>query len=514
MPSTKLPSHSEIDGRRPLRSRRTVLGGALAAATLTSSADRDSGQADLVDGSPRNNRREGLSGINRHDAARRLSEAIRHAAPGAVVDASGLRGEVHLSEDPFAEILSAPIILRTGNVTFTYDFNAGAIQLPSGLEWQLNGTILRPILPIIAIPSDSSPAAAILQTRVVGGTADGAAGDRTIIVDYPAGIAPGCLLAILGGEVSGSVTHRLDASLSASDLYLQLHGAADTLGNSTAYIGIGSEVVLAHFDSYGNANIEQRGAFGSPIEFHPEGASAVLRGSFVAAVSEVNGRKITLDRPLPMSIKKATFRCGAIDSKISGVGLIDGRGPAPGSDGVWHCFASTLGRRIRVSGELSLKGGAHGGLMLFGTRDSEIELKSVSDCGRPAQGLGASIWIFGDCRNNRVAVGDVSKGALAVAIDNKSYGSTYVGLEGSPVRNTVQIDTVVDHTTLYDISGASENVIRVGMADAPSPSVIHSGTPQTTSGTRTRDNRITIGNLDAQPEPIGDSTEGNSITQM
>lgn len=492
--------------------RRAAFSGAFAMSVVAPAPRR--GRVDFLEGLSKEDRHDVLRGGGRVDVARRLANLIASASPGAVIDASALSGRIHLRTDPFADILVAPVILQTGDVIFTYDFNVSPIQLPSQLDWRLSGTVLRPSRPVVSIPTDSSPASALVQTRVVGGTARGRAGNSTILVDYPVGLAPGCLLAILGAEANPYVTHRLESGLSAADQRVRLTGATRTLSNSTVYLRIGSETILVKFGGGETGLIEERGALGSPIASHRSGAEVTLMGSFVAAITALDGNRVTLDRPLLHSVAGAPFRCGALSPRLSGSGLIDGRTEQRGDAvSVWHCLASTLSNGLQIDGRLSLTGGAHGGLMLFGARAAEASLDSISECGRPERGLGASIWLFGDSRDNVVTVRDVQGGALAIALDNKSHGVTYFGLDRSPRGNSVRIQTVGRHDTLYDISGASENLVQVAVASTRLPSVIHSGLPQTTIAVPTHDNTIMIGNLDAQPRPIGDSVDQNTVIQ-
>jgi hypothetical protein len=335
----------------------------------------------------------------------------------------------------------------------------------------------------------------LLGTFVQGGTATGTSGTPTIVVSTATGINVGANIALLGVFADTDIIHPTDIALTAStpSSFGFTTSVTNTIEGSLVYLLIDSEIILGTV-SGGTFTVSQRGALGTTAATHLINANATLMRSYVDRVTAVVGTTVTLSSNLPRSFTSANFRCGSLDTSLTGVLTIDGEYDRTTSPGLFCCLASALSTNFYVAGNIKLKRARHGGLILYGARNANVMIDSVSSCGKPASSLGSSIWLFANTYRCSVKVRLLTDGNLGVAIDNKSSGVSFYGADGSCLENVVEIDDVSDHVAECQISGSRDNVVKLNFTNCTTTGVIvDTGVPQTVTAPTTTNNVVIIG---------------------
>jgi hypothetical protein len=439
---------------------------------------------------------------------RRLARA---APPGTVIDARNL-GTALLESDPFDGIATANLELVTGEGVLHLDFNRNFITLPSRLTWRMEGTQIRPVRPITTIASDASPAAGMIATAISGGYCTVGEGRDILTVDDSSGLHVGARIAVLGTKVDPSVSFRLARRIVAGQRgILPLVGDVETtISNSRVYLIIGNETLLVTVES-GQVVILERGALGSQSIDHPDGSPVVLARSTIATIADVRGKLVRLEAPMHRPAVRTIFKAGAVDVSLVGQGLIDG-GYTGGPGGIYSVVASTLSTRFNCSGELQIARASHGGLFLFGATLANVQLASISEVGRRSEKLGASIWLFGETDTSSVTVSKVDKGNLGIAIDNKSFGVSYVGVDGPGRDNHVEVGALVEHLTGIQITAGQSNQCHLGLLESESMDVIIDPDARQSTQPISAQNNIVV--IERQKQRRPDSVEsGNQVVR-
>jgi hypothetical protein len=435
-----------------------------------------------------------LAGTNAIDITSKITACINDARPGAIIDATMLRGTVTLTSDPFASLRNPAVTFMTGRVTFQKDFNNGPILLPSLFHWQCSGTTIQPTTTITSILTDQSPASSLVGTQCIAGTATGTSGTNTITVSSASGFNVGAYISIMGVRQETLIQHLTDAAMTASTpaSFGFTTSVANTIEGSAVYLLVDSEIILGTV-SGGLFTVTQRGALGTTAASHLINATATVMRGYVDRITAVTGTTITLRSNLPRSFTSAPFRVGTLDTRISGTLTIDAGYDRVAAVSIFSCLSSTLSSNFYVSGNVKLKNASHGGLILFSALNAKIDIDSTDFIGKPATSTGASVWLFGECLRCEVKVRLCTDGYLGVAVDNKSSGMSGYGLDGSAIQNRVEIGFITSHSAGIQISGCRSNCVTVKSMDASTTNVIiDDGTPQTTTAPTTTGNNVIV----------------------
>lgn len=416
-----------------------------------------------------------LAGTNAIDITAKFAALVSSLAtthPGAILDASMVWGTWTWTSDPFnpsGELGSAPITVRLGDVTIKKNFDSGtggAVVLPSFFTLELDQrTKFAPTQKINNIPGDSSPANGMITTHLVGGTLSGTNGSAVVTIDYAQEnrVNVGALMAIFGIKPLTQVAVAISGAINDSVTTITFASNMDDEMQGLTYIKIDNEIIKGTVSGTTMTGCT-RGWNGTTAASHADAATATLMVSRIYTIVAKSGTSVTLDAALDRNLTGALWRVGSIDTRIVGPGLIDGEldRASPASDN-WMALASTLSKNFRVEGGLRLSGADHGGFMLMGCRDADLDIDKIDGCGMPATPLGASFWLFGDVADCRVRVRTVDDGSLGFAVDNKSFGISEYGLASSCENNLIEVGSITNHLYSYNISAAINNTVRIGL---------------------------------------------------
>ena len=450
-----------------------------------------------------------ILGTNAIDITDKLGALISYLAanaPGSILDASRVTGTWVWTSDPLnpgGELGAANITLKLGAVTIRKNFNSGSIVIPSFFTLDIRSrTKFGPTIKIDAIPGDSNPSVGMFSTHTVGSNGlSGTSGSPVVTLDYSydGRVNAGALLAIFGVEPYSNNTVAISGAISSGATTIALSTDITDEMAGLIYIKIDDEIIKGSATGT-SMTVTQRGANGTTAASHADGATVVQMITRIYRVVSKSGTAVTLDANLDRSLTGASWRCGSVGSRIIGGGLIDGElnrsDPAANN---WHCLASTLSADFHVSGGLRLAGGDHGGINLTGCRNYDISLDRIYKCGMPGSLLGSSIWLFGDVADGHLYVRNVDDGSLALAIDNKSFGSIEYGLLKSSERNHVEIGSITNHLASYNLSATHRNTVHIGLNMAPG-GVLDGGDSQLITGIPCIGNSVIVG---AQPNHAG-----------
>lgn len=450
-----------------------------------------------------------LAGTNAIDITTKFATLVSNLAanePGATLDASMVTGTWTWTSDPFnpgGELGSAPITVRLGDVTIKKNFNAGGIILPSHFTLEMGPkTKFAPTIKIDSIPGDANPSVGMLMTHLAGSNSlSGTNGSAVVTLDfaYAGRVNVGARLAIFGMEALTQNAVAISGAISSSATSITLASdVTDEIGG-VVYLKIDSEIIKGSVTGT-TMTVSQRGANGTTAASHADGATATQMVSRIYKIVAKSGTSVTLDSALDRSLTGATWRCGSVDTRIIGSGTIDGElNRADAASNNWLCISSTLSENLEIRGGVRLLGGDHGGLNLTGCRNANVEIDQVAGCGMPADGLGSSLWLFGDVADCRVRIRNVDDGSLGVAIDNKSFGTFEYGLIKSSERNIVEIGSITNHDYSYNISASHNNVLRIGL-NMGGAGVVENGSSQLITPIPPTGNSVIV---DAQPNASG-----------
>lgn len=478
--------------------------------------DRLRDQISLMDVLTPSERADVQAGIDPGTITARLNALIKNSPEGAILDASMLKGTIAIDAPAlFAGIPTARKWLLTSNVTFLVDFSGGSMRLPSFFTWDCTGTTFRAAGKVAYFADEAVPGKGMIQTAFFGGVCSGAAASDLLTVDDTTGLHPNSLIAIQGIREDAAIEHQIAEAMTPSGpatLSLSPSGAA-TVANSIWYAKIDSEIVRLLVAPDGlSATVQQRGALGTTPASHSAGSTARWMTSAIFRVLAVNGTELTLNGTLPISFSGAVWRAGTVQTSIVGHGFFDGNFDQgdPASD-VWSVVASALSNYFRLDGHFSIRRGMHGGLTLFGAANARIRLHEIRDCGRPADSLGASIWLFGPTVSADVQVHSLLNGYVGVILDNKTGSTTPFQLDASPTLNEVRIGRIFGHDWPYILSGATRNVVTIGFSSASNGGQLNDGEGQTTSPVHSSDNFVAEGRQAVFRAPTGADLALNTV---
>jgi hypothetical protein len=492
--------------------RRVALGiaglGTVAASPLTTQIGPVAKTFSLLDALTAAERSDLLAGANRRDitdSVAGLLAWVHTNEPGGVVDARAVRGRWRWSSNPFSELPVCRARLLTGSVEITKDFNQGPVTIPSEFAWQMDDTRFAPSQEISALRTDASPAAALVQTHVQSVWCNGEVGQRWLQLRYPSDagrLSIGAPIALMGLQPFPAITHRLASNLDISSTQIAIAEpaeAARTIGDSSVYLRIGSEILQGTVSANGSTvAVESRGALGTTPSTHNRGSTIQLMVSRVFLVQEIANGRVRLDQPLPFSFQSGIGRVGAYRSRLEGRFTIDGAFNRRRSDVVtYHGLATTLSRGFFASGDFLITNCPHGGFIQMGAMEAVVRGSAIRGCGRPDLDLGAAVWGFGGGRDNEIDFSELADGHLALAIDNKSFGVPFYGLVDGERGSTYRFGRVSNFEYSVEVSGASDNSVTIndlgrGIASPAYDDGAASG--QTRTPVRSRRNRVHIAN--------------------
>jgi hypothetical protein len=371
--------------------------------------------------------------------------------------------------DIFYGIHTLPVKFRTGNATFSKNFNNGSLKIPSFCTWEMDGTTIEPTTSITSIPG-VSPYTALLETWHTQTTCTGSGTSYTLA--NADGVHVGSIIAINGLNPQyqfGALTLGADIASGATSLTIYSGGVAVSdsyLGSGWVTVridnGVDIEFVRGVLEGSGVLNLAAstpesgRAKNGTTARAWTAGDQILVYASSVRTVTAVVGNVVTLDSAPEYAIA-ATNPCyfGAVNSAITGRGHIDG-----GYDNVttlsslWSCLSTVLSNRFEIGPEVSLAHAVHGGFFAAGTRNLRGRPALIEWIGKSGSGLGASVWLFGNNRDGEFSCGRITNGNIALAADDKSSGFGYYGLD-TPNDNMIgTIGSVIAHVVGIDITAS------------------------------------------------------------
>lgn len=450
-----------------------------------------------------------LAGTNAIDITAKFAALVSSLAtthPGAILDASMVWGTWTWTSDPFnpsGELGSAPITVRLGDVTIEKNFNSGPIVLPSYFTLEVTAnTTIAPTVKIESIPGDFSPANGMVITHLVGSNGlSGTNGSAVVTLDfsYAGRVNVGALMAIFGIEPLTQNAVAISGAIDASVTTITFASNMDDEMQGLTYIKIDNEIIKGTVSGTTMTGCT-RGANGTTAASHADAATATQMISRIYTVTAKSGTSVTLDTALDRNLTGATWRVGSVDTRIVGPGLVDGElNRADPASGNWMALASTLSNRFRVSDKLRLSRADHGGFMLMGCRDADLDIDQISGCGMPATPLGCSFWLFGDVADCRIKVRNLDDGSLGFAVDNKSFGVPEYGLISSCENNVIEVGSITNHVNSYNLSAAINNNVRIGINLADS-GVLENSASQLVTPILCTGNAVIV---DSQPNATG-----------
>jgi hypothetical protein len=467
-----------------------------------------------------------LAGTNAIDITSKLATLLANVntnRPGAIIDATMVRGTWAWTVNPFAGLPNCKAVLLTGNVTITKDFNEGPITLPSYFEWHALGrTYIQPTSRIATLTVDSSPGVGMVQPSNVSTTGTGTAGTKTVTAfsaGATAGMNIGAPIAIQGIYADPYVAHTLNGAINSSATAIAFNeDATSTLAGgvgttATVYIKIDNEIILGTVNDAGAFTATQRGALGTTAASHSNGAAVSAMSAFLSTVTAVAGATITIADNLPLSFTSAYVRVGAIEGGLHGRFTIDGQFDRANIGSFFQGLPLTLTRWFRASGGIRILNCMHGGLFLFGAQDCTLEIDEISGCGRPADNLGASLWVFGRNYRNNVKVRLAKDGYGACFIDNKSNSYSWYALEGPAEHNRVEIGMVLEHKLESQTSGSPNNTLTIGHASTTvAGALVDYGVPQVNVTPPCSGNSIVTASQATERAPTGLALGNNLVS--
>lgn len=327
---------------------------------------------------------------------------------------------------------------------------ARAIQQSSGV------TITGPREAILKHPDGrSGPIVTNRRHKTTGAITTGSTSLR--VVD-PSGARPGELVAISGaGGHSSAQWTTLTRDVGPVDAL----AFASWVGWPTSnHVAIGDEAV-----AYGTASGALRffrGALGTTPASHAAGTRISQLSYLYARVVEVDGDRVTIDRPAAFAVAGTTVYFGSSGHAITGLTL-DGNRPAETStsSGV-TAIEYHLARSVRVQ-DVQIRNAEHGGVSLdAGTRGSVVSRNVIIDVGSPDVRLGAGIWLFRGASDNTIADNTIAgTGFHGIFVDDRTQRSSM--WDASPDGNVIERNTIASSAAANTgvlVVGGSDNIVR------------------------------------------------------
>ncbi|MCR5870672.1 MULTISPECIES: phage tail fiber protein [unclassified Sphingomonas] len=428
-----------------------------------------------------------MSGTNSIDITAKfkaLLEWVEANRPGAEIDATMVRGTWHWSVNPFADLYRCRAKLRLGSVVITKDVNTnvtggGPIKLPSNLSIEAQRVTIRASAKITTLSENTAPAIGVVQSHVWQTYVTGTAGASTLTAQFAGGIQPGARLLILAHDEDSYIEHTLDGALGTGTGAIAFNETASTtLGTSNlVYLLIGSEIVEVSA-SGGSFTMTGRGMFGTAAEAHADNAVVkALVGGIYNVVSK-DGTTITIAETLARSFTNSVGFFGMVDTSLTNID-IDGTYDRTSGWAQFAALALPIAKRFTVTGA-RLSRGSHGGVIAFGSTGCSFDFDLISGCGKPADNLGSSIWVFGRNDNIRMNIRRIEDGYIGWAIDNKSYGISYFAADGPNRACWLTIGLITSHDVEGELSGSTNCSVQTGVAETARAVIVYDGQPQTT----------------------------------
>lgn len=317
----------------------------------------------------------------------------------------------------------------------------------------------------VLLDADPTSALAMVSAHSTGTTGTITTGSTTLTVASATNIEVGSNIMIQGaaGASTQQYTVLAGGGIDASTATVVTTSTLSTDWPTSGYLICGTEIL--HYTGRSSASFTgcTRGQFGTTAAIHAGGATISMTKRQFSEVTAVSGTTITILDPAPLGVTSATVSIGGLDAHILGL-TMSGLATRYGTDGP-NPFPINLALARRSSVQrCTIYDTDHGAIGLSGgTSQCRIAHNTLYDQGRPAAFLGAGIWIFSNCRGNRVVdntfAGDSHGG---IFIDDRS--TTAQETDGPCVDNIVANNTFDFKPNIYTpssivISGSHRNVI-------------------------------------------------------
>lgn len=404
-------------------------------------------------------------------------------AGGGVIDARKWTGTQTLTANPFAGVEKA-ITLLTGKMTLQYNPNLMTLDVPSGFNWQPDGTVATYSIQ----DPQTSQAEGWLNGRLYALTASTTAASASVTVSSVTGLTLGSRVCILGAgtpHLSAQTTLVGAITAGATSLTLTDPKGLKSVAGVTHYFQIESEIVEMQVSGTDGTNAAvtgvARGALGTTAAAHSAGATVTWLRSHIAHITAINGTTLTLDAPAAQTTTGARGWAGVNGLTINGTLAVDGR-VTPGAPDVTYNtvgLSANFARNIKIDGRVRFSNFDHGGFKLGACTDFDIHVAEIRACSRVvAPYFGANWWVFGRSKSGTITVDTVDTGSAGGSIDDRSVYLDRLGLDGAPEAITATMGSVSACRLGGIIAGARASSILIGRMDGGRPGDIAQGEDQ------------------------------------
>ena len=181
-----------------------------------------------------------------------------------------------------------------------------------------------------------------------------------------------------------------------------------------------------------------------------------------------------------------------------------------------QCFGMALARKCNVRGKLNLLNAPHGGAMLTGTADCNVEFGEIVHCARPVVGLGAGIWIFGANERTIVSADRVHDCNGGFFFDDKTESATIWGMDWPNINCHLSIGNNTGHIISGTITTSIGCTVNIKYQDASAQGVgieNDEGQRLTVLSDYCKNNTITVHASSRYLPPAGDAVgiNGNNV---
>jgi hypothetical protein len=407
-------------------------------------------------------------------------------ATGGIVDARAFQGAQTFSSNPFAGIVG-PVTLLTGNCTISWDATSFFVALPSDFSWIANGTILTSS--VGDAPTFVSPDGicnGLINGKAAQTTANATNGNATITVANATQARVGGMVGVVGASGAGisgvntgqNTTLNNGGNVAAGDTSFIVTSATGFISGTNAYVLIDNEIIGVTSIATNTFTVT-RGQLGTTAASHTNGATVSAVPFLVAELTAVSGTSLTLSITPTFTVTGAACFIGPNNIRLDGDLTIDGNYhnravAASGNQGLSFLLAS----QVYVGPNVKLQFCGHGGVFLFASWYNNIN-GMYRHIGRPAAGLGADIWLFGQSNNNVVSSGQHEDGNYLCLIDDRS--TAFSLMAGASNYNLVQLAAMAPQFT-YTIGVGIEGYSSYNRVTLASAKVSSIGLQATSSG--------------------------------
>lgn len=389
-----------------------------------------------------------------------------------------------------------------------YDSGQGGIvTVPAG-NYMIKGVLLQHHTTLVgstgAVLLDADPTSATNMVGPQNATTTGTitTGSATLTVASTLNIEVGspvhirCAGGISTQQFTTLATGGIDASVTTVTAAATLSGWP-----SSGYLICGSEIIQYAAKSSTSFTSCTRGKFGTTAATHAGGATIGMAMRHNTYVTAVSGVTLTLADVAPLGVTSATVDGGGLDVHIIGLEM-NGLATRYGTDGP-NCFPVNLSLARRCSVQrCNIHDTDHGAInMAAGSAQNLIANNLVYDSARPADFLGAGIWIFSSSKGNRIVNNTISGDTnIGIYVDDRT--NTGTDYDGPNIGNIIANNTIDLKDNVYNgvgiaHSGSHQSVITGNtIRNATSHCITIYTSPQSSIPTSANNNVVTGNTLD------------------